>query len=70
MVFHSKSSQAFKCEVCDFQTDRKDTLDRHHYLKHKIVNKRYFEAIDNWFSEDISFKCGDCRKEFGTMVFY
>ena len=44
--------------------------DRHHYLKHKIVNKRYFEAIDKTFSEDISFKCGDCKKEFGTMVFY
>ena len=67
-IFHSKTSQGFKCEVCDFQTNRKDTLDRHHYLKHKIVNKRYFEAIDKTFPEDVTFKCGDCKKEFATKL--
>ena len=54
---HAKRILQYECEVCNFKTDRKDTLVQHQYLKHKYV-KRLFRNIDNTYqTENISLKC-------------
>ena len=65
---HSENSRNFKCDVCNFKTDRKDTLSKHQYLKHKIVN-RNFRFIDKTFETDeVEFTCFDCKKKFTTKL--
>ena len=65
---HSENSRNFKCDVCNFETDRKDTLRKHQYLKHKIVT-RGFRFIDKTFETDeVDFTCFDCKKKFTTKL--
>ena len=65
---HAKRILQYNCEVCDFKTDRKDTLVQHQYLKHKYV-KRLFRNIDSTYqTENVSWKCFDCKRKFDSKL--
>ena len=38
---HSKNSRSFSCNMCEFKTDRSDTLATHQYVKHKMTNRKF-----------------------------
>ena len=47
---HSEQSRTFVCDICEFETDRKDSLATHQYLRHKMTNRKFsklYETFDN-----------------------
>ena len=38
---HSEHSRTFVCDICEFETDRKDSLATHQYLRHKMTNRNF-----------------------------
>ena len=65
---HSEESRKFTCDLCEYETNRKDTLEKHQYLKHKIT-KRSFKCIDKTFEgKQIHWTCNNCNKTFESEL--
>ena len=65
---HSEESRKFKCQKCDYTTDRSDLIRKHELRRHKIA-KRDFEAIDKTFeNQDVDWACFDCNQSFDSEV--
>ena len=64
---HSEQSRTFSCSICEFMTDRKDSLTKHERLKHKLVN-RAFKNLDKTLDiNNPSWTCFDCKKTLTSM---
>ena len=65
---HTKRILQYDCEVCDFKTDRKDTLVQHQYLKHKYVQRRFRNIDKTYQTENVNWKCFDCKRTFDSKL--
>ena len=59
-VYHCRK---FKCHKCSFTTDRKDSLDKHMQLVHKLFNKKLGSISKNMKAKD-KYGCFDCGNEY------
>ena len=59
-VYHCRK---FKCHKCNFTTDRKDSLDKHMQLIHKLFNKKLGSISKNLKAKD-KYGCFDCGNEY------
>ena len=57
--YHNKKDNKIKCDHCDFESTRKDTILKHERLKHGLFNKQ-FGAIKETFKSE--WTCPECRK--------
>ena len=67
-VHHSDQSRKFACEICDFETDRKDTLRTHQYLKHKMTNHKFSKLDETFKDGQPHYECFECKKVFDNFV--
>lgn len=63
-MYHSKDSNEFKCDHCDFVTKRKDNLLRHERNVHSLYNKRFSSIEKTFKNKKVNFKCPDCEMVF------
>ena len=64
---HSEQSRKFVCDICEFETDRKDSLATHQYLKHKVTNRKFSKLDETFKNEQPQYKCFECKKVFDTF---
>ena len=64
---NEEKKETFKCNSCDFETDRNDSLLRHERLKHRAFNKQ-FAAIKKKIDKDGKWICSKCDKTFYSVA--
>ena len=65
---HSEQSRKFVCDICDFETDRKDTLSTHQYLKHKMINRKFSKLDETFKNGQTQYECFECKKIFDDLT--
>merc|ERR1711940_302990 len=65
---HSEQSRKFVCDICDFETDRKDTLSTHQYLKHKMINRKFSKLDETFKDGQTQYECFECKKIFDDLT--
>ena len=63
---HTEEAREFKCRMCEFETNRNDSLLRHYRERHNRFQTD-FDAIKATFKDGISsYQCPDCKKILRT----
>ena len=65
---HSKNSRSFSCNMCEFKTDRSDTLAEHQYVKHKMTNRKFSKLDETFKDGKPNYECFDCKRIFHTFI--
>ena len=64
---HTDQGRKFECDICDFKTDRSDTLSTHQYLKHKITNHKFSKLDETFKDGKPNYKCFECKEVFDNF---
>ena len=62
----TNEDETYECSMCDFKTNRNDTLLKHERLKHNTFNKQ-FAAIEKKMKKDGKWTCSICDKIFYSI---
>ena len=61
---HTDQGRKFECEICKFETDRKDTLATHQLLKHKMTNHKFSKLDETFKDGKPHYQCFECNQVF------
>ena len=65
---HTEEAREFKCKMCEYETNRNDSLLRHYRERHQAFQTD-FEAIKATFKDGVSsYQCPDCQKILRTKA--
>lgn len=65
---HSKNNRLFSCSMCEFETDRSDTLSTHQYLKHKMTNRKFSKLDETFKDGNPNYECPECKSKFDNFA--